>query len=149
MAIDGLDSLNESPEQVLSLNILSGNLVSGTYCDLSMIKRPINRYDHYHAHVYFDGFSTDKAASLCQKAGELFGVKIGRVHQKPVGPHPCRSCQLAFDKNQFEQLIPWLEKNREDFTVLVHGLTGNDLADHTEHASWLGKPVPLNLLIFD
>ena len=113
-----------------------------------MTKRPTNVYDKYHAHVYFDGNSIEKAASLCQKAGELFGVNVGRVHQKPVGPHPCRSCQLAFDKTQFDQLIPWLENNRGEFTVLVHGLTGNDLADHTERASWLGKPVPLNLLIF-
>ncbi|NEZ68244.1 4,5-dioxygenase [Leptolyngbyaceae cyanobacterium CCMR0082] len=113
-----------------------------------MIKRPTNIYDQYHAHVYFDGSSVAAASSLCQKAGKLFAVKVGRVHQKPIGPHPCRSCQLAFDKTQFDQLIPWLENNRGDFTVLVHGLTGNDLQDHTEHASWLGKPVPLNLLIF-
>lgn len=113
-----------------------------------MIKRPINSYDQYHAHVYFDGNSTEKASSLCQRAGELFGVKVGRLHQKPIGPHPCRSCQLAFDNTQFDVLIPWLENNRGDLTILVHGLTGNDRADHTDHASWLGKPVPLNLLIF-
>lgn len=113
-----------------------------------MIKRPTNSYDQYHAHVYFDGNSVEQAAALCQQAGELFGVKVGRVHQKPIGPHPCRSCQLTFDKTHFDQLIPWLENNRGDFTVLVHGLTGNDREDHTDHASWLGDPVPLNLLTF-
>ena len=113
-----------------------------------MVKRPTNSYDQYHAHVYFDGNSIEKAASLCREAGELFDINVGRVHQKPIGPHPCRSCQLAFDKTQFDQLIPWLEHNRGDLTVLIHGLTGNDLKDHTENASWLGKSVPLNLLIF-
>ena len=34
-------------------------------------------------------------------------------------------------------------------TVLVHGLTGDDLADHTEHAAWLGEPVELDLSVFD
>jgi DOPA 4,5-dioxygenase len=33
-------------------------------------------------------------------------------------------------------------------TILVHGLTGEDLADHTEHASWLGEPAELDLSIF-
>ena len=44
-----------------------------------MIKRPTNIYDQYHAHVYFDGSALAEASSLCQKAGELFGVKVGRV----------------------------------------------------------------------
>lgn len=113
-----------------------------------MTKRPTNSYDHYHAHVYFNENSVTKAASMCQKAGELFGVKVGRVHQKLVGPHPRWSCQLAFDKAQFDELIPWLDNHRGELTVLVHALTGSDLEDHTEHASWLGEPIPLNLLVF-
>ena len=113
-----------------------------------MTKRPTNIYDRYHAHVYFDENSVASASSLCQQAGELFGVTVGRVHQKPVGPHPCWSCQLAFDSSQFDRLIPWLENNRGDLTVFVHGLTGNDLDDHTKHASWLGDSVPLKLSIF-
>lgn len=113
-----------------------------------MTKRLANNYDQYHAHVYFAKNSVTEAASICQEAGKLFGVKVGRVHQKLVGPHPSWSCQLAFDKAQFDQLIPWLENNRENLTVLVHALTGNDFEDHTEHASWLGEPIPLNLSIF-
>ncbi|NEO82663.1 MAG: DOPA 4,5-dioxygenase family protein [Spirulina sp. SIO3F2] len=114
-----------------------------------MIKRPTNSYDHYHAHVYFDENSVTAATALCQDAGERFGVKVGRVHQKPVGPHPRWSCQLTFDKSQFDRLIPWLESQRGDLTVLVHALTGNDLDDHTKHASWLGDPVPLKLSVFN
>ena len=113
-----------------------------------MIQRPTNRYEHYHAHVYFDESSITQAAEICQTAGELFDVAVGRVQQKMVGPHPRWSCQLAFAQAQFDQLIPWLENQRGDLTILVHGLTGNDLEDHTEHASWLGEPVPLNLSIF-
>ena len=115
---------------------------------MTLTKRPTNDYDHYHAHVYFDETSLEQASSICHKAGSLFGLKVGRVHQKPVGPHPCWSCQIAFDKTQFDLLIPWLEENRENMTVLVHGLTGNDLEDHTEHASWLGDPVSLKLSVF-
>ncbi|MEM6353003.1 MAG: DOPA 4,5-dioxygenase family protein [Cyanobacteria bacterium J06629_9] len=114
-----------------------------------MTKRPTNDYEHYHAHVYFDENSLDYASSVCRKAGDLFGLKVGRVHQKQVGPHPCWSCQITFDKAQFESFIPWLEESRGDMTVLVHALTGNDLKDHTVHAAWLGKSIPLNLSIFE
>lgn len=111
-------------------------------------QRPTNHYDRYHAHVYFDAASVAMASSLCHQAGELFGIQVGRVHQKLVGPHPRWSCQLSFSKDQFDQLIPWLDKNRDELTVFVHALTGNDLEDHTTHASWLGEAVPLNLSIF-
>ena len=53
-----------------------------------MTKRPVNSYDRYHAHVYFDENSVERAAALCQEAGELFGVTVGRVHRKLVGPRP-------------------------------------------------------------
>lgn len=111
-------------------------------------KRPTNDYDQYHAHVYFDADSVELASSICHQAGELFDIQVGRVHQKLVGPHPRWSCQLSFSKDQFDQLIPWLEENRNDLTVFVHALTGDDLADHTTHASWLGESVPLNLTVF-
>ena len=113
-----------------------------------MIKRPENLYPAYHAHVYFDEATLAAAHKICTQAGELFGVSVGRFHQKPVGPHPRWSCQLAFGAAQFDELIPWLERNRDGLAVLVHGLTGDDLADHTDHAAWLGEPVELVLSVF-
>ena len=113
-----------------------------------MTRRPSNDHERYHAHVYFDQATVEHASAICREAGELFGVKVGRVHERPIGPHPRWSCQLAFESSQFEQLIPWLEENRQGLTVLVHARTGDDLADHTEYASWLGEAVELNLSIF-
>jgi len=55
---------------------------------------------------------------------------------------------LAFGTAQFEILIEWLEANRDGLNILVHGLTGDDLADHTEHAAWLGASTPLKLDMF-
>ena len=57
-------------------------------------------------------------------------------------------CQLAFDSTQFDTLIPWLDEHRGGLNILVHGVTGNDLADHTANASWLGEPATLNLSMF-
>ena len=51
----------------------------------------------YHAHVYFDASTIDQARALCEQAAQLFPLKMGRVHERPVGPHPDWSCQLAFE----------------------------------------------------
>ena len=113
-----------------------------------MPKRPENVYEKYHAHVYFDGDSFDQAKALCLKAGEMFELPVGRFHQRPVGPHPHWSCQISFEAAQFDAFIPWLDEHREGLDVLVHGLTGNDLKDHTDHAAWLGDESALNLEMF-
>ncbi len=115
----------------------------------AMIRQPQNLYVRYHAHVYFDEKTKEEAEALCRAAAGQFGVRMGRVHQRPVGPHPHWSCQLAFDASQFGALVPWLDTNRNGLTVLVHGLTGNDLEDHTTHAAWLGEPAELDLAAFD
>jgi aromatic ring-cleaving dioxygenase len=112
------------------------------------IPRPQNAFAKYHAHVYFDEKTTEQARELCQNAAKLFGVAMGRMHRRPVGPHPYWSCQLAFDSTQFDKLIPWLAEHRGGLNILVHGVTGKDLEDHTANASWLGEPAKLNLSIF-
>ena len=50
--------------------------------------------EKYHAHVYFDKFTVEQAQSLCEEAGRRFNVVVGRMHHRPIGPHPCWSCQL-------------------------------------------------------
>lgn len=99
----------------------------------------------YHAHVYFGENTLELAQTLCNRAGELFPLQVGRFHHKPVVPHPCWSCQLAFEKDLAADVLSWLSLNRDRLNVLVHPLTGNDLKDHTDHAIWLGTPQTLNL----
>lgn len=115
---------------------------------MQTIKRPVNHHKAYHAHVYFDESTLAFATKLCHQAGELFALKVGRVHQKPVGPHPKWSCQIVFGAKDFEAFIPWLDLHRKGLSVLVHALTGNNLADHTDFAYWLGQPEKLELSIF-
>lgn len=112
------------------------------------IARPRNLHARYHAHVYFDASSVAQARALCTQAAASFGVAMGRVHEKLVGPHPYWSCQLSFDSTQFDRLIPWLERHRGGLNVLVHADTGDALTDHTTHASWLGEPATLDLTHF-
>ncbi len=42
----------------------------------------------YHVHVYFDQSSIDFAVSSTEQPHEKFGYQLGKVNQKPVGPHP-------------------------------------------------------------
>ena len=99
----------------------------------------------YHAHVYFDAASREQAHRLCETAGRTFGITVGRMHDKPVGPHPRGSCQLAFDAGKLGEVIPWLILNRDGLTVFAHAETGDALKDHTEHVLWLGPSETLNL----
>jgi len=112
------------------------------------IKRPTNKHKGYHAHVYFDLESLEFATRLCEQSRDHFNLRMGRVHQKKVGPHSMWSCQITFSHKDFDRFVPWIDENREDLSVLVHGLSGDNLADHTEHAYWLGTPRTLDITMF-
>jgi DOPA 4,5-dioxygenase len=105
----------------------------------------MGRITGYHAHVYFDAADREKAAQLCAEAGRIFPVSVGRMHDKPVGPHPRGSCQLAFDAGLFGEIIAWLVEHRSGLTVFAHAESGDAKKDHTEHVLWLGPSEPLNL----
>ena len=102
----------------------------------------------YHAHVYFDAASVAQAKGLCAEAAKKFGVAMGRVHERCVGPHPRWSCQLGATNAQFAELLPWLALNRQGLVVFAHPETGHELADHRDHAIWLGTGLDLDLSVF-
>ena len=39
-------------------------------------------------------------------------------------------------------------QNRDGLTVLLHPETGNNYADHSAHAAWMGGVLPLRLEVF-
>jgi len=101
----------------------------------------------WHAHVYFDAVSRDAAWALRDTvAAALAGrVEIGRFHEKPVGPHPMWSYQLAFAPGDFARVVGWLALNHGTLDVLVHPNTGDELRDHRDSALWIGRSHLLNL----
>ena len=53
--------------------------------------------ESWHAHVYFDGATADRARVLYGRVQATFpAAEMGRFHEKPVGPHPMWSYQVAF-----------------------------------------------------
>jgi len=113
-----------------------------------MPRRPVNIHPAYHAHIYFDAGTVEQARALREEAGRLFNVALGRVHEKLVGPHPSWSCQLAISAAEFDRIVPWLDEHRGGLDVFVHGVSGDDLKDHTDHAYWLGNEWALDLSQF-
>ncbi|MCR9094761.1 MAG: DOPA 4,5-dioxygenase family protein [bacterium] len=105
----------------------------------------------FHAHVYFRSES-ERARALALRAviGRRFrDVTLGRVHDRPIGPHPIPMYQVAFSPDDFAAFVPFLMLERKGLAVLVHPLTGDPLAEHTEQACWLGSPIPLRLEVFE
>ena len=99
----------------------------------------------YHAHVYFDADTKAAAVALREEIGGRFEVSLGRVHERPIGPHPEWSYQVAFGPELFGSLVPWLALNRRGLTVFVHPNTGDDVPDHRDYALWLGPQAELDL----
>ena len=103
--------------------------------------------ESWHAHVYFDAASRDAAWALRGRIdAELAGrFEMGRFHEKPVGPHPMWSYQLALPAAQFAHVVGWLALNHGALDVFVHPDTGDALRDHHDSALWLGRSHVLNL----
>jgi aromatic ring-cleaving dioxygenase len=99
----------------------------------------------YHAHVYFDAESRERAAELRTRVEQEFTVRIGPMRDGPVGPHRCAQYLIAFDAEQFSTLVPFLMMNRTGLTWLVHPLSGHSLDDHTLHAMWAGEVLPVDV----
>lgn len=99
----------------------------------------------FHAHVYFDPETRATALVVRDGLAERFDVELGRIHNKPLGPHPKSMYQVKFAPEEFGKLVPWLMLNHAGLDVLVHPETGNDVADHTDQALWLGQKLDLNI----
>jgi aromatic ring-cleaving dioxygenase len=101
----------------------------------------------WHAHVYFDAESRDAAKAFREEVTTQFGarVQVGRFHERPVGPHPRWSFQIAFAPAEFADVVGWLAINHAALDVFVHPNTGDQLRDHRDCAIWLGRSHELDL----
>ncbi len=108
--------------------------------------KDIASIDSYHAHIYFDPLHTkDQAMWVRNEIEQRFApVRMGRMHDVPVGPHPTAMFQVAFGTELFDRIVPWLMLNRRGLVVLVHPETDRPKDDHLHHAVWLGDKLPLN-----
>jgi DOPA 4,5-dioxygenase len=99
----------------------------------------------YHAHIYFDGPVQRRTADMIRaEIDARFSVRLGRWHDRLVGPHTRPMYQVSFSVEEFPRLVPWLMLNRRDLAVLIHPNTGRSKPDHLSHALWLGEILGIN-----
>ncbi|PZT01388.1 aromatic ring-cleaving dioxygenase [Stenotrophomonas maltophilia] len=98
----------------------------------------------YHAHIYFDEDSFEKAALLRRWAAERFPVELGNWNLEPRGPHVTPSFYFGFTNDLLPVLVPWLQLNSLGLTILIHPNTGDGRADHLYYALWVNRAQPVN-----
>jgi DOPA 4,5-dioxygenase len=99
----------------------------------------------FHAHVYFDAITRSTAARLHDELARQLGVKVGALHEKPVGPHAKGMFQVTITPEQFATVVPWLMVNRSGLSVLVHPTTEDTVADHDTSPLWMGQSLPIDV----
>ena len=101
-----------------------------------MLNIDVARIASWHAHVYFDAATRDAARAFREIVSAQFGdrVALGRFHERPVGPHPCWSFQIAVPPTQFAEVGGGGPLNHRELDVFVHPNTDDAMARHQPRA---------------
>lgn len=106
--------------------------------------RPYTAIESYHAHIYFDEDSFEKAVLIRRWVAERFEVELGNWNLEPRGPHVTPSFYFGFTNDLISVVIPWLQLNSLGLTVLLHPNTTDPRADHLHYALWVNRSQPVN-----
>jgi DOPA 4,5-dioxygenase len=102
----------------------------------------------YHAHVYYSDADRSAAEALRDRLSRMPQVLfVGRMMDGPVGPHPVPQFEVHFLEQSVGAIISAIEQS--GLRALVHPLTDDDLADHTELGHWIGEPLELDVSVLD
>jgi len=109
--------------------------------------KDIAAIEDYHAHIYYDPATKDRAALLRQWVEQRFPgqMRMGSWHDQPVGPHVQAMYQIAFPPDLLPSLVPFLMLNRMGLTILLHPQSGRPRDDHTLNAVWMGEVLPVKM----
>ncbi|MBJ7309534.1 DOPA 4,5-dioxygenase family protein [Rugamonas sp. CCM 8940] len=100
--------------------------------------------ESYHAHIYFDEDSYQKAAQIRKWAAERFSIELGDWNLEPRGPHVTPSFYFGFNNDLLPVIVPWLQLNSLGLTILIHPNTEDPRADHLYYALWVNRSQPVN-----
>ena len=99
----------------------------------------------YHAHIYWKNPQERQMAMQIRTHLHDNGCALGRIWDKPIGPHPLPMYQVMYDSNNKDCIEDYLKLSTR-LTILLHEDIGdNHVRDHTEGARWLGVPLTLDL----
>jgi aromatic ring-cleaving dioxygenase len=107
------------------------------------------KINYYHFHLYYNLSNIKLATGVVENLGRAFDIKVGRLWEGPVGPHPVCSCQVTVPLELFEKVTACFLNNRKGFDLFIHPVTGDSIADHTDSTMWMGKSYKLNTNFFE
>jgi DOPA 4,5-dioxygenase len=100
---------------------------------------------NYHAHIYWADSEQRQTAMSIRTHLHDNGCALGRIWDKPIGPHPLPMYQAMYDNSNKECIEKYLT-SQSNISILLHEDIGVDhVRDHTEGARWIGKPLELDL----
>ena len=107
----------------------------------------------WHAHIYYDAAQRPVAEALRSVFADMMVddeapvLFIGRMTDRPVGPHPIPQFEIHFPATAGGTIARKIEET--GLRALIHPLTDDDVADHTSLAHWIGQPLELDLSVLD
>jgi len=93
-------------------------------------------------HVYYTLDDMEYARQLHERIRREFPeMRIYRLWDRAVGPHPTPMFEVnTFNPHQTGAIFSFLAVYRGPCSVFIHPNTGDAYRDHTELATWMGKP---------
>lgn len=112
----------------------------------------MRRVTEFHAHVYYmngPGGTRESAAALREALQAMAGgrLKCHTLSDGPRGPHVMPMFGADIPAADLPEVLAYLMQAHGPHPVLIHPVTGNELMDHTHHASWIGPTQPLDLKV--
>lgn len=108
----------------------------------------------YHAHIYYSAEQRARAEELRARFVDQAGsgdepciLFVGRMMNAAVGPHPMPQYEVHFLEPALARVVAEIEAS--GLRALVHPLTEDDLADHTNLGRWIGERLQLDLSVLD
>jgi DOPA 4,5-dioxygenase len=103
----------------------------------------------FHAHIYYSAKERRAAEALHEQfvAGRPLVLFVGQMTDRGIGPHPIPQYEVHFLESARAEVVAVIEAS--GLRALVHPLTDDDLADHTNLALWIGEPLELDISVLD
>ena len=102
----------------------------------------------YHVHVYFhDAKSKSKVISLKEELQQRFQIKTSRLFEEVDvnDPHQRPMFVATLSASEFADVVPWVMLNQNGLNMMIHPMTGDNMADHRDYPMWLGSVLTINL----
>ncbi len=99
----------------------------------------------WHCHIYFMPEQRDVAVRLNDGIQDRLPIWDYRWLDKSNVLHPLPMFRFQFRREDLAEFLEYITLNREDLSILVHAITGDDVVDHSENVMWVGPPLKLDI----